>query len=1272
MADVPHKLARNYSSIMEKILQAFSDIADVLPRLDRLKATFPNDTNFNQVVGLIFSDIIEFHQRTYKFFRRKTWHIWFSFDWGLFERRFKSILQKLAHHCDLLDKEATAAHFSEMKQFRDKRQLEEDTFEQQRRAQMSRDVFQWLSAAEDQQEDNLRRICDNRQSETCNWILKDPQMQPWIEDDSSDAVLWMTGIPGAGKSYLCSLLVQYLLIQQRFSTLYYFCSHQSSSGNTCAMVLRTLAYQLLQQNLDMTPLVHQAFLQKGSNRSGPVMKRLLIQILPASKAARIVLDGIDEGGHETQKEVLKSLVEVQKSAGQYCKLLVCSRDEPQIQKSLVAKSHLRLGEKAVEDLRLYIKERINVLQANSPEMGSTLLNLAEQRLHSKAKGMFLWVKLVTDMLHYQTTKFEFEQAIDQLPEGLDEAYGLIQSRIDALRPVQRRRAFSILYWLCVTRRPISIHEVEDGIALHPGQTALNKTTTSQDLNRDIVELCAPLLQRSKQDILDLVHFSAKEYFVHEQSGPFIDVAEAHLNVGISCVINLTSCLDLVPRNTDVISEEELETRVVQGCYGLHSYGQEFWAEHVLACAGTMGKQKVNFGKLIDALEAFAQVWKHRAHADVSLSSPTYTAEVSLGLKRLQNFPASQRFISGWLQFQSEFNRIKPSLNTWDDEEEWRLRKDGTFLSLIDSRLRTITERLLIMQSSRLPSHIDEDDFKGFVSRFSWLCRFQGCDHHFSTIEERESHEVSHTMSFPCTQCDFSARGFRSPKELERHTQKYHMAPEDFEIPEDLRTLGRNFTAGQFQRPFTRPRCWNDRGRRALAQSFRQVVARLESEAEKATGDAGEVSSKDALFTEKSGEKLSRAFDDSGRMMSLDTIRQNVKDQKYGSLAEFKNDIILLSGDPAKAYKTADNRQIEFICDEEIEKALSSFPDFARLDHIASDSVRSAAMFSDGIDRLQGNVKDLTDQMTELPSSSVASFGTRVQYWSLPDEQYFLKLLEQFGRNWSKIADLFITKTSEEVSQHFVQLSSTVNRSLSDLADIADARLHQEALSLAPTMESTDADTEMQEPNDIACEKPSDLLSSSQPFSVGQYLPQTGNSKNAQPPIPGTKRPLGTSVDSGKEIHGPIRKKRRPRPRILCPHCSRHKHGLRDEYAVEKHIERFHTATRKVWICEDISADKNFLTKCKPCSKSKRYGSKHNARNHLRKKHFFDVETSVESLSKWLRETEEPNPHRRRGAEVPQEMNMERSSANQSSFELQPPNLQAEPLSRDFSLSTILN
>ena len=1205
---------------MESILQAFSDIADVLPRLDRLKATFPEDTNFNQAVGLIYSDIIEFHQRVYKFFRRKAWHIWFAFDWGLFERRFKQILQKLAYHCNLLEKEAAAAHFSEMKQFRDKNQLEVDMFERQRSNQMAGEVFSWLSAAEDEQEAHLNRNSDKRQIETCNWVLKDPQMRPWIEDDSGDAVLWMTGIPGAGKSLLCSKLVQNLQTQQRFSTLYYFCGHQSSSGDISATILRTLAIQLLQQNLDMATLVHQAYLSKGSNRSSPAMKKLLIQVLPTSKVARIVIDGIDEGDHATQQEILKSLIDIQKNVNHYCKVLVSSRDEPQIQKVLAAKIHVKLGEKTAEDLSLYIKDRIESLQAKFRGIDPALVRLAEQRLHSKAKGMFLWVRLVTDMLINQTSELEFEQAIDQLPEGLDEAYGVIKSRINCLRPVQlRQRAFNILYWVCVARRPVSLHEVADGIVLHPGQRTLNRRSRINNFKQDIIERCAPLLERLNDGVLDLVHFSAKEYFLHEQSGPFIEMAKAHLSIALSCVINLTSCLDLVPRNTESTSEKDLESRVVQGCYGLQSYGQEFWAEHVLAYLEETKGRDANTRELIGVLETFSQVWKHRAHADISFPPTTDKVEVSQGLKYLRTFPILHSFVSGWLHFRSEYSKTTSSFNSLDAQEQWRLGNDETFLSLIDSRLCIITERLLIMQSSRLPSHIQEDDFNMFVSRFRFPCRFQGCSYQYRTVQERDAHEVSHVLTFPCLQCDFSGRGFRSRRDLERHTQKYHMSPEDFEVPDDLQISGSNaredptLTSGTFRVPCMGR--WTERGRKALNQGFHHVLARLESEMEKVAGSAVELGPNSNTSTQAVGSTLNQHTIETTEITSFDYIRHNVQEQRYESLAQFKNDLNVVCRHSSTESESLRYGQIEIICDDEFENAMSAFPAFANFDHTASKKGKNAALSSHSTEQLQVREEGLDERV--YATAQVIPFGSRVPYWSQPEEKQFPELLHRCGRDFSKIADHLKTKTPEDVDQHFSHLLNMGNNELLDLADHADARLQAEADTVALTMGSKDVESEMQTPNNLASENSSDLLQPSQIPRTGPYFPQIENFKTPQPP----KR---MNMDSGDNIDGPKSKKRRPRPREQCPHCPFIKDGLRDEYALKRHTERFHTPTRKVWICEDISIDKKWLAKCESCSASKRYSSAHYAGKHLRKEHF-NASTSAATLQRWIRETEEPNP-----------------------------------------------
>lgn len=49
---------------------AYVKIADALPRFDRYSASFPQ-SDFQNILALVYADIVEFHRRAYKFFRRK-------------------------------------------------------------------------------------------------------------------------------------------------------------------------------------------------------------------------------------------------------------------------------------------------------------------------------------------------------------------------------------------------------------------------------------------------------------------------------------------------------------------------------------------------------------------------------------------------------------------------------------------------------------------------------------------------------------------------------------------------------------------------------------------------------------------------------------------------------------------------------------------------------------------------------------------------------------------------------------------------------------------------------------------------------------------------------------------------------------------------------------------------------------------------------------------------------------------------------------------------
>lgn len=56
----------------EKLLAAYSQIAAMLPQFDRLGTALQDNPDFQQVLAIVCSDILEFHQHAYKFFMRNS------------------------------------------------------------------------------------------------------------------------------------------------------------------------------------------------------------------------------------------------------------------------------------------------------------------------------------------------------------------------------------------------------------------------------------------------------------------------------------------------------------------------------------------------------------------------------------------------------------------------------------------------------------------------------------------------------------------------------------------------------------------------------------------------------------------------------------------------------------------------------------------------------------------------------------------------------------------------------------------------------------------------------------------------------------------------------------------------------------------------------------------------------------------------------------------------------------------------------------------------
>jgi hypothetical protein len=186
-------------SAFDKLIKAYAEIAEALPRFDRLGEALKNDPNFQAVLAVFYSDILEFHRRAYRFFRARAWKRLFNTTWGSFDVRFAAILTSLRRHAKLIDKEANAYDIAAAQEWRQSYFEDVHKTEDNRLKDRFEKVLHWLDVKNYIQDDDLDRLTDKCYEGTSQWFVEHVKAKTWTATNGKDPILWVTGIPGSGE-----------------------------------------------------------------------------------------------------------------------------------------------------------------------------------------------------------------------------------------------------------------------------------------------------------------------------------------------------------------------------------------------------------------------------------------------------------------------------------------------------------------------------------------------------------------------------------------------------------------------------------------------------------------------------------------------------------------------------------------------------------------------------------------------------------------------------------------------------------------------------------------------------------------------------------------------------------------------------------------------------------------------------------------------------------------------------------------------------------------
>ncbi|EXJ84684.1 hypothetical protein A1O3_05354 [Capronia epimyces CBS 606.96] len=786
------QLASNHIKIFEMLLDAYSQIAWAMPHFDRLRGAFSDDENFKVIMAMIYSDILEFHQRAYKFFRRKAWYKLFESSWKSFEGRFGGILANLSKHKDMLMKEAIAIDIVEARRWRARAAEELDKKEKERDQIYISDTLAWLNVHQEDQDDELHRLLNRRQSGTCHWVFRHPKFISWKDDTRADRVLWMNGIPGAGKTILCSYIIEKLQHESQTTTAYVICNSYTQGKNIVSENLRSLAAQLLRANRDLVPHAFDNYANKSLPPSITHVKKLILDLLNIIQETRIFIDGLDEYSISQQRSMLTEILPFAKVSGGECKIIISSRNVPDISNKLKNRPLISLRDEysGVEgDIQNYLNEKLQELRERFEGKDRETKDILDL-VTLKADGMFLWVRLILKELESCYSMAELRKTAEELPKGIEEAYGRVLRRVtEEMNPKDYAKAIRILEWLACSCRLMKMCEVQDGIVFDADNLVLDDETK---LSPDVLDICKPLIEEGPNKTIDFVHYSAKEYILDRVSGPLLQEARAHYNIAFSCITYLNTAVCFLP--PDSSAEDAVLTRVAKGFHGLHNYANEYWFQHLLQCAQDLVDLDAS-GVMDAALRTLRDgYWKGRpGHTaeSLKLDDTTTANEIYEQLTIFRDLDHVRQMGTDMQTFRAHLVQERHAHEMAAKHHAYELKHDPTHFSQISHRYQEVVLSLLTCQLDDVPSSVDQKtlvEFRKVYGESEFTCRFHDCPFHsdgFHTIQARNDHELSHVKTLRCADptCEFFARGFSSKTGLLKHNRKYHPSPDEAQLPD---------------------------------------------------------------------------------------------------------------------------------------------------------------------------------------------------------------------------------------------------------------------------------------------------------------------------------------------------------------------------------------------------------------------------------------------------------------------------------------------------------
>ncbi|KAK9774329.1 putative NACHT domain-containing protein [Seiridium cardinale] len=773
----PIKLLLQWASAVktsfDAIVTVTEDIGILLPEFKKSAQMFHENKQINHVLALFFKDILDFYVIALKFFKQsgalksafdRKFHslIFQSIALGfkhLFEAlwpkqrdKIKVVMEAVQSHTRLMRNEVQFEHIQREHEAR-LRQLEES--EARKRAEIRQDFDHIKTDLAPKSFDEAfyrssGQVCQG----TGKWLLQDEKFLGWTNIlDKSINVIWLQGIPGAGKTFLSTTVINEIrkFAQVAFAIL----SHTSRNSTTAISVIHSFIFQIVSHDESRQAVVCNATGESLKMDIAHVTK-LLTTVLGCAGPSYIILDGLDEIEEQERGRLLDELLKISKAC-EDVKIFISSRPESDIAAKLSQDvTIMRVDHRNFESIETFVTqwtehwfEDREFFADDRREIQARLAPLA-----SKAK------EFIGDSL-------EIQRELEILPESLDAAYRRILDRINGSQnPVRKEMAQKIIGWVASAPTPLTIQELQRALTIKDGDRGGNLRVLG---NLPLVRLCGPIVEVAG-DYVQFVHFTTKEYLTSPRIPGFVGTTEATLGLAVSCITYLCQ-----QHHDLATTDEEIRNNLRNGLYVLHDFSTTMWPKLVKSCLDAYGSRGLP-DRLIKALESLMATRKNNQYKDESDSNE------SLLSGTLDVIPSAD--IRAFLTQAHRFRRVcGASEHRIDGSTSW-VDLDPTLHSRLAVKIDRAIGTLLQVNETDPVDHLKW--IKHWYGAQPFKCRFLHCPRRrdgFAEVSERKYHERNHDRPWKCSfpGCSYAEGGFLSRNMRDYHLDRFHQEQETIDI-----------------------------------------------------------------------------------------------------------------------------------------------------------------------------------------------------------------------------------------------------------------------------------------------------------------------------------------------------------------------------------------------------------------------------------------------------------------------------------------------------------